>query len=144
MPTLSHLPGRLQRSTRRNANLYRLRCHDGRCVPIPKLKRQKVQTYSPPESTAHEPAKQQALALKDQRHAVSPPVVNSSSNCDQRTSNTGDNASDLVEAKRTPGAIEAGTVTEEKTPEYTYEEPHTTGRANMLVSEMTNRESCVR
>ncbi|OFT58732.1 hypothetical protein HMPREF3151_03405 [Corynebacterium sp. HMSC05H05] len=56
----------------------------------------------------------------------------------QRTANTGDNASDFVAAKRTPGAIEVGKPAEEQTPEYTHEEPHTTGGANVLVSEMTN------
>jgi len=56
----------------------------------------------------------------------------------QRTSNTGDNASDFVAAKRTPGEIEVGEAAEETTPEYTHEEPHTTGGANVLVSEMTN------
>ena len=56
----------------------------------------------------------------------------------QRVSNTGDNAADFVAAKRTAGAIEVGEAAEEKTPEYTHEEPHTTGGANVLVSEMTN------
>jgi len=56
----------------------------------------------------------------------------------QRTANTGDNASDFVAAKRTPGEIEVGEAAEEKAPEYTHEEPHTTGGANVLVSEMTN------
>ena len=51
----------------------------------------------------------------------------------QRTSNTGDNASDFVAAKRTPGAIEVSEAAEEKMPEYTHEEPHTTGGANVLV-----------
>ena len=56
----------------------------------------------------------------------------------QRTSNTGDNAADFAAAERTPGAIAVGDEVEEQEPEYTHEEPHTTGGPNVLVSEMTN------
>ena len=60
----------------------------------------------------------------------------------QRVSNTGDNAADFVAAKRTAGAIEVGKAAEEKTLGYTHEEPHTTGGANVLVSEMTVDHAC--
>ena len=49
----------------------------------------------------------------------------------QRTQDTDDNAADFVPAKRTAGAIEVGEAAEEKTPEYTHEEPRTTGGATV-------------
>lgn len=56
----------------------------------------------------------------------------------QRISNTGDNASDFTAAERTPNSAKVGNEPEIQDPEYTHDEPHTTGGPNVLVSEMTN------
>ena len=56
----------------------------------------------------------------------------------QRKTNTGDNSNDFVAAERTPGSLKVGKQPEIEEPEYAYDEPHTTGGPNVLISEMTN------